>query len=161
MRSFRASTADTRCVVGSYGPVHENSESAINILIDVVRAQKQVKMDDWSTRYPTHVQDVARVLIDVGKLYRSSKESAELPQILHFSSQSKVYTKLDISNFYAKQLGIDDTSFLVPVREGPKPGETKRPRDCHLSVAALQKLGIDTREEESFESYFSRKENLL
>lgn len=51
-----------------YGPVEENSESAVNILIDVVKARKQVKMDDWSPRYPTNVQDVARVLLDIGDL---------------------------------------------------------------------------------------------
>lgn len=142
-----------------YGPVTQNSESAINILIDVVRARKEVKMDDWSTRYPTHVQDVARVLLDIGKHFVENNETSS--PILHFSSQSKVYTKLDISKFYAQQLGIEDTSFLIPVREGPKPGETRRPRDCHLSTEALKALGIDTKEEESFESWFSRKENYL
>lgn len=50
-----------------YGPVEKNSESAVNILIDVVKAQQQVKMDDWSPRYPTNVQDVARVLLDIGQ----------------------------------------------------------------------------------------------
>jgi S-adenosylmethionine synthetase len=81
-----------------------------------------------------------------------------LPTILHFSSQSKVYSKLDMSNFLASCLGIDNAAdFLVPVREGPKEGETRRPRDCHLSNGALEELGIDTREEETFEQWFRRE----
>ena len=51
-----------------YGPVEQNSESAVNILIDVVKARKTVKMDDWSPRFPTNVQDIARVLLDIGDL---------------------------------------------------------------------------------------------
>ena len=51
-----------------YGPVEQNSESAVNILIDVVKARKTVRMDDWSPRYPTNVQDIARVLLDIGDL---------------------------------------------------------------------------------------------
>ena len=46
-----------------------NSESAINILLDLTRAaasgKKEVKMDDWAIRYPTNVLDVARVLVDL------------------------------------------------------------------------------------------------
>ena len=64
----------TRLLAFRYGPVEANNESAINILIDVVRAQKKVNMDHWSTRYPTHVQDVARVLVDVGALCGSSRK---------------------------------------------------------------------------------------
>jgi len=139
-----------------YGPVHQNSESAINILVDVVQAQKRVKMDDWSTRYPTHVQDVARVLLDIGKLYSTNTEAKSLPSLVHFSSQSKVWTKLEISLFFAKQLGITDTSFLEPVKVGNQPGETRRPRDCHLSVRALKKIGIDCSEEQSFEEWFTK-----
>lgn len=139
----------------SYGPVHQNSESAINILVDVVKAQKPVKMDDWSTRYPTHVQDVARVLLDIGKLYATNQDQS-LPSVLHFSSQSKVWTKLEISYLFAKLLNITDTSFLEPVKVGNQPGETRRPRDCHLSVDALKKIGIDCSEEESFEEWFTK-----
>lgn len=50
-----------------YGKASPNSESAINILIDVVKSQKPGKMDDWSPRYPTNVSDVARVLLDIGQ----------------------------------------------------------------------------------------------
>ena len=69
-------------------------------------------------------------------------------------------TKLDMSLFYARHLGITDTDYLMPIREGPKPSEVRRPRDCHLSNSVLETLQIDTAEEETFESWFSRPENL-
>ena len=44
-----------------YGPAPNNSDSAINILLDVVQDQsgKKYKMDHYATRYPTNVLDIA------------------------------------------------------------------------------------------------------
>ncbi|KAK9898772.1 NAD(P)-binding protein [Cystobasidium minutum MCA 4210] len=138
-----------------YGKASPNSESAINILIDVVKAQKPGKMDDWSPRYPTNVADVARVLLDIGQFYRDSADK-ELPPILQFSgSQGHPITKYGISLLFSRILGIEGTEKLLePVRQGNLPGETRRPRDCHLSNAKLESLGIDTSEGKSFESWF-------
>jgi S-adenosylmethionine synthetase len=87
-------------------------------------------MDDWATRYPTNVTDVARVLVDLA----AKSTSTQLPHILHFSAQ-QLYTKYSISLLFAKlhnpPLELGDN--LVRVTDGPKPGETIRPRDCHLS----------------------------
>ena len=48
-----------------YGPVPKNSDSAINILLDVVQDQsgKKYKMDHYATRYPTNVLDIASFLV--------------------------------------------------------------------------------------------------
>lgn len=50
-----------------YGDVQYNAESAITILLDVVldvaKGEKEVKMDAWALRRPTNVADVARVLV--------------------------------------------------------------------------------------------------
>jgi S-adenosylmethionine synthetase len=50
-----------------YGDVKYNAESAITILLDVVlevsKGEKEVKMDAWALRRPTNVADVARVLV--------------------------------------------------------------------------------------------------
>jgi S-adenosylmethionine synthetase len=44
-----------------YGPAPKNSDSAVNILLDVVQDQsgKTYKMDHYATRYPTNVLDIA------------------------------------------------------------------------------------------------------
>jgi hypothetical protein len=48
-----------------YGPAPSNAESAVNILIDVVRDQsgKKYTMDHYQTRFPTNVLDIASFLV--------------------------------------------------------------------------------------------------
>ncbi|KAG0150935.1 hypothetical protein CROQUDRAFT_651787 [Cronartium quercuum f. sp. fusiforme G11] len=121
-----------------YGKSERNDESAINILIDGVKKSgrgEKVLMDDWATRYPTLVDDVAKV---IGQL---ATWKNPYPPILHFSSK-KEYTKFSIAMIFANLLGISGDN-IVRVSEGPKPGDTIRPRDCHLSTRALESLGID------------------
>lgn len=54
-----------------YGPAPNNSDSAINILLDVVSDQsgKQYKMDHYATRYPTNVVDIADFLVRLSSAY--------------------------------------------------------------------------------------------
>ncbi|GJN89313.1 hypothetical protein Rhopal_002293-T1 [Rhodotorula paludigena] len=127
-----------------YGNAESHSESAINTLVDSAKkaaSGQAVKMDDWATRYPTNVEDIARVLVDLSV----KSTSAAIPPILHFSAQ-QLFTKYTITELFARlhhpPLDLGDN--LVRVSEGPKPGETIRPRDCHLSNRAIEALGIDT-----------------
>ena len=48
-----------------YGPAPSNAESAVNILVDVVRDQsgKKYTMDHYQTRFPTNVLDIAGFLV--------------------------------------------------------------------------------------------------
>jgi S-adenosylmethionine synthetase len=47
-----------------YGPAPSNADSAVNILLDVVRDQsgKKYTMDHYQTRFPTNVLDIASFL---------------------------------------------------------------------------------------------------
>jgi S-adenosylmethionine synthetase len=57
-----------------YGPTRQNSDSAVNILVDIVRDQsgKQYKMDHYATRYPTNVLDIASFLVQLsGRSHRT------------------------------------------------------------------------------------------
>ncbi|KAK4700520.1 hypothetical protein P7C70_g5723, partial [Phenoliferia sp. Uapishka_3] len=148
-----------------YGEVENNAESAINILLDITRqaasGEKQIKMDHWAIRvrppikepglnltdivllqYPTNVADVARVLVDIAV----KSFEASVPPILHFSAQER-YTKYEICALLAKlqtpPLKLSSDAMLA-VEDGPKPGETVRPQDCHLANTELEKLGIKT-----------------
>lgn len=57
----------------------------------------------------------------------------KLPPILQFSTQWPC-TKYDVCNVLADLHEPRlDVSGMVAVADGPKPGETVRPRDCHLS----------------------------
>lgn len=56
--------------------------------------------------------------------------TSSLPPILHFSAQEP-YTKYDMCALLAR---LDAKSLeMAAVEEGPKKGETVRPRDCHLA----------------------------
>lgn len=50
-----------------YGQAEVPEESAVNVLMNEVwKSQSEgvkVKMDDWSVRYPTNTEDVARVMV--------------------------------------------------------------------------------------------------
>lgn len=78
-----------------YGKAEESSESAINILMDVLRKSQNmganISMDDWALRYPTNIEDVGRVCLDVATKYLD--EGRRLPKILQFSSEQK-FTKV-------------------------------------------------------------------
>ena len=56
-----------------YGEAEVPEESAVNVLLNVVwgaQQGKQTKMDNWSVRYPTNTQDVARVVAGMWKSKR-------------------------------------------------------------------------------------------
>lgn len=54
-----------------YGPAPNNSDTAVNILLDVVSDQsgKTYKMDHWATRYPTNVLDIADFLVRLAGMH--------------------------------------------------------------------------------------------
>lgn len=145
----------------SYGKVESNGESAINVLVDSVRKAAEgtpVKMDNWAARNPTCTRDIGRVLrdlagkrdsqqsctvrhrplTDVLNTVKSQASDAEIPAILHFSAQ-EMFTKYDMAHIFARvhQPPLEVRDNLVRVDEGPKPGETIRPKDCHLSNVRL------------------------
>ncbi|EJD42539.1 NAD(P)-binding protein [Auricularia subglabra TFB-10046 SS5] len=121
-----------------YGPAPNNSDSAINILLDVVQDQsgKTYKMDHYATRYPTNVVDIANFLVRL-----SQHEKKPLPPIIHYSA-GEPFTKYEICLIFAKILGLPH-DHIIPDAEPPK-GEaaTTRPRDSQLSTAETELLGI-------------------
>ncbi|RAK84951.1 NAD dependent epimerase/dehydratase family protein [Aspergillus costaricaensis CBS 115574] len=132
-----------------YGTAKENSESAVNTLIDAVyKAQDEnagVKMDDWAQRYPTNTEDVARVCRDIViKYVKERQRIQELPKILQFSSEDRM-TKYEICEKLADVLGLSLVG-MVRNKEGNDPNASvQRPYDTHLSTKALKELGIDLR----------------
>jgi hypothetical protein len=63
-----------------YGPAPLNADSAINILVDVVRDQsgKKYTMDHYQTRFPTNVLDIAGFLVRLASM-NSSLFSSIIP----------------------------------------------------------------------------------
>ncbi|KAF8068757.1 hypothetical protein FPV67DRAFT_1668830 [Lyophyllum atratum] len=120
-----------------YGPSPKNSDSAINILLDVVQDQsgKAYKMDHYATRWPTNVVDIAHFLV------RLSGYKKTIPPILHYSA-AEPFTKYEICLVFAKILGLPH-GHIIPDAEPPSgPGATTRPRDCQLYTRETEDLHV-------------------
>jgi dTDP-4-dehydrorhamnose reductase len=130
-----------------YGTANDNSESAVNTLVDAVwKAQDEnaaVKMDDWAQRFPTNTEDVARVLRDIViKYLKDRSRILELPKILQFSSEDRM-TKYEICQKLAEILGVP-LNGMIQNKQGNDPNASvQRPYDTHLSTKVLKDLGID------------------
>ncbi|KAJ6155837.1 NAD dependent epimerase/dehydratase family protein [Penicillium chermesinum] len=130
-----------------YGNAKDNSESAVNTLVEAVKKAQDpnagVKMDDWAQRYPTNTEDVARVCRDIViKYLREKQKIKELPHILHFSSEDRM-TKYEICEKLAQIQGVEIPG-MIRNKQGNDPnGGVQRPYDTHLSTKALKDLGID------------------
>lgn len=130
-----------------YGHAESNAESAVNVLVDAVwKAQEkdaQVSMDDWSLRYPTNTEDVARVIVDVANKYLAADEArVAMPKVLQFSAEQR-YTKFQMCQIFAEILGLPLNGMIG--QSGAPGGSATRPYNTHLSTKALKDLGIDVR----------------
>lgn len=114
-----------------YGPAAKNTDSAINILIDVVGDQsgKTYKMDHWAQRYPTNVGDIANFLVRLS----AYKELIPPSRILHYSGDER-FTKYDICLKFAEILGLPHHHIIADDRPPSDVDATKRPRDCRLDT---------------------------
>lgn len=126
-----------------YGPAPSNAESAVNILVDIVRDQsgKKYTMDHYQTRFPTNVLDIASFLVRLASMSFSSlspryprltrttlfpnrapekPKSAQLPPIIHYSTEEP-FTKYEICLVFARILGLPH-AHIIPVAGPPPPG---------------------------------------
>jgi len=121
-----------------YGPAPKNSDSAINILLDIVQDQsgKTYTMDHYATRYPTNVEDIANFLVRLTGLKKA------IPLIIHYSSEEP-YTKYEICLVFAKILGLPHSHIIPDDRPPTGAGAATRPRDCHLHTKETEDLGLE------------------
>ena len=139
---------------------------------------KEYKMDHVQVRFPTNVEDVARVLYDLTRksrhgptMYQPPNLTAnsgtfaplgtdhvaglsELPPILHYSTPSPPMTKYEMTGIIAKHLDLP-ISHVVAVTEKPT-GEaaTQRPENSQLSSKKLEEIGVDVSEAQGFDSWW-------
>ncbi|CAG8697035.1 16939_t:CDS:2, partial [Dentiscutata erythropus] len=87
-----------------YGEVEFPGESAVNILVDSVKnSSKNVEMDHYAIRYPTNVQDVARVIKDISE--KHVDQHIPISGILHFSGNEN-FTKYKMCEIFSKVLQV-------------------------------------------------------
>jgi len=119
-----------------YGPAPKNTDSAINLLLDIVRDQsgKQYKMDHFATRYPTNVVDIAGFLVRLSTINRGL-----IPPILHYSAPEP-YTKYGICLVFSRLLGVPIPHITPDADEPTGATAVSRPRDCHLYTRETEDL---------------------
>ncbi|KAN0131652.1 hypothetical protein V8E53_010494 [Lactarius tabidus] len=122
-----------------YGPAPSNADSAVNILLDVVRDQsgKQYRMDHYQTRFPTNVLDVASFLVRLAQRPRD----ARLPPVIHYSAEEP-FTKYEICLVFARILGVPH-AHIIPDAGPPPPGSTPRPQNTQFSLQETEGLGVE------------------
>ncbi|KAL0960085.1 hypothetical protein HGRIS_011730 [Hohenbuehelia grisea] len=131
-----------------YGPTPKNSDSAVNILIDVVTDQsgKEYKMDHYATRYPTNVVDIANFLARLTKLKGPIPPIPELkgpiPPILHYSA-AEPFTKYEMCLIFAKILGLPHGHIIPDDKPPTGAGATTRPKDCQLYTRETEDLQVE------------------
>ncbi|PSR81171.1 hypothetical protein PHLCEN_2v6506 [Hermanssonia centrifuga] len=120
-----------------YGPTPTPSDSAVNILLDVVSDQsgKTYKMDHFATRYPTNIVDIADFLVRLSTL----PPSKTLPPIIHYSAEEP-FTKYEMCLVFAKLLGLPHTHIIPQAEEPTDPNASTRPRDAHLYTLETEDL---------------------
>ncbi|KAI0325166.1 NAD-P-binding protein [Cubamyces sp. BRFM 1775] len=118
-----------------YGPAPKNTDSAVNILLDVISDQsgKQYRMDHYATRYPTNVVDIADFLVRVSSL----PSSRVIPPILHYSA-GEPFTKYEMCLIFARILGLPHSHIIADAE--PPNYDTPRPRDCQLYTHETEDL---------------------
>ena len=126
-----------------YGDVENLQESSVTTVIAQVLGladpgrdyskSRPLLLDDWATRYPTHVADVADILAQIVR--------RRLVGTFHWSGEEPM-TKLDMGRVAAEILGVDAT--LLKGSGSPANGSEPRPKDCHLDCSALKALGVTT-----------------
>jgi len=114
----------------------ELDESATLIVAKDVISGKSKKIDNWGSRFPTHVDDVANLVVKI-----LEKESP-MSGIIHFSGDTEmVNTKYSLALLMGDILGLP-TDHLQPDDE--EPSGAPRPKNTALDCECLKELGIDT-----------------
>jgi len=125
-----------------YGPAPKNTDSAINILLNVVQDQsgKQYNMDHYATRYPTNVVDIAGFLVRLADL--SYRKKGSLPPIIHYSA-AEPFTKYEMCLIFSHILSLPHTHIIPDAEVPTSAGATTRPRDCKLYTRETEDLFPD------------------
>jgi len=116
-----------------YGGVNALAESAVTVLLDVIRSGKPTKMSSYEVRCPAHTKDIANIILDLIKLSPEPEGG-----IYHWSGLEK-FSKWDMCKMISKETGLD----IGHLEEVVGAGGTPRPRDVELDREKLRRLGID------------------
>lgn len=122
-----------------YGPVERLEESAVTELARCLRpTDHPIKMDNWATRYPTHVKDVATVLLGMTRL---AEVNGSIPQGIFHCSADQPMTKYQMAITMAEVLHM--SCLHLEANDSP-PAGPPRPQNTQLDISSITELGLHT-----------------
>jgi len=117
-----------------YGPVQELKESALTVLLDVLKNQKTpVSLSSYEVRCPAHTGDIAKILGDM-----AAKLDCLEGGVYQWSGRER-WTKWDVMRMMSRELNIPMDH--VTEVSGPS-GGAARPRDVEMERTRLEEKGI-------------------
>jgi dTDP-4-dehydrorhamnose reductase len=123
-----------------YGDVETLEESVVTDLARQIRAAagQPLPVDDWATRYPTLVDDVA---VAIRQMIERRLAEPEFRGTFHWSGDEP-FTKCGMARVIARLLALDPAAIYADPRP---PSGAPRPKDCHLDCSDLERLEIGRR----------------
>jgi S-adenosylmethionine synthetase len=123
-----------------YGDVETLGESVVTDLARQIQEAKgyPLTLDDWATRYPTCVDDLA---VTLRQMVERRLTQPDFCGTFHWSG-AEPFSKFGMGCVIARILGINPDT-LTP--DPHPPSGAPRPKDCHLDCSDLERLGIGQR----------------
>lgn len=121
-----------------YGEVESMEESAVTVIARaLVDPTKPARLDDWASRYPTHVEDVASVIAGISE--KLMKDPSWTGGIYHHSGD-ECLTKYQMAKIMAEELGVSSDHLTG---DDQAPAGPPRPKDTRLDHSTTEKSGLN------------------
>ncbi|HIA69330.1 TPA: SDR family oxidoreductase [Candidatus Poribacteria bacterium] len=121
-----------------YGKVETLDESSVTQVAEAVVSRSEIEIDDWATRYPTYVDDVAYVC---HQILEHRAQNPDFNGTYHWSGNQPM-TKYHMAHTMAEVWGAD-VDHIIPGKHPP--AGAPRPQNCQLDCSDLELLGIGKR----------------
>lgn len=118
-----------------FGPVTHLRESGVTALLETIRNPEPAALDDWAIRFPTSVEDVARVL---EQCLQKMREGQRFAGIYQWSGDTAC-TRYQLAKIVADSCDLPADH----LRGDPAPQYAEpRPHNCQLDKSRLTDMGI-------------------
>jgi dTDP-4-dehydrorhamnose reductase len=113
----------------------ELRESGVTALLETLQSGESASLDDWAIRFPTDVQEVARVL---EQCLQKIAAGENFHGVYHWSGDTAC-TRYQLGLMIARIAGLPTSQ----LQADPKPDFAEpRPRNCQLDKSRLLQMGI-------------------
>ncbi|CAG0897039.1 unnamed protein product [Darwinula stevensoni] len=120
-----------------YGEVEHLEESAVTTLFSTLKDKNHEKtVSDYEIRYPTHINDIAHILVGLAEKCDSS---GEVKGIYHWCGKEAM-TKFKMVQEMSNALSIPMDH--VKPDSSPQSGAVTRPYNAQLATSRIDKLGL-------------------